>query len=87
MEELNTENLQALLKGVNLNTYQLALANQEYKKLIVFAYESEKQVKKFNISAVGVPKSEQLVCDTCKGKGRKYAGLTLGYLSCPKCGL
>jgi hypothetical protein len=26
-------------------------------------------------------------CDHCKGMGRKYAGLQLGHMSCPKCNL
>ena len=49
MEELKTENLQALLRGVELTDYQKALANSEYQSLIMFAYEMEKQVKKLTI--------------------------------------
>ena len=46
MEELETENLQQLLKGTKLNAYQMALANREYQRLIIFAYDMEQKVKK-----------------------------------------
>jgi hypothetical protein len=45
MEELHSENLRRLLEGEKLDNYQMALANQEYKKIIIFAYEMEKKVK------------------------------------------
>jgi len=67
MENLQTENLQALLRGEELNDYQRALAKNEYKELVLFAYETEKQVKKFELSGVGVPKGT-----LCKHKGCKH---------------
>jgi hypothetical protein len=45
MEELETENLQQLLSGTKLNAYQMALANREYQRLIIFAYDMEQKVK------------------------------------------
>ena len=40
---------------------------------------------KLNLPKV-IRQSEQLVCDYCKGKGRKYVGVTLGHTKCPVCG-
>ena len=74
MEELNTENLQALLRGEELNNYQKSLANQEYKDLIFFAYEAKKQVKKFNISAVVKP----FYCHEQEGNGLRCETQCLG---------
>jgi hypothetical protein len=31
-------------------------------------------------------RSEQFVCDFCKDIGRKYVGVPLGHIKCPKCG-
>lgn len=48
MEELQTENLRALLNGKKLNANQMFLANREYKAIITFAYEQEKEVERLN---------------------------------------
>ena len=45
MEELESENLRALLNGGKLNASQLFNANREYKKIILFAYNQEREVQ------------------------------------------
>lgn len=57
MEELETENLRQLLSGTKLNTYQMALANMEYQRLIIFAYDMEKQVKNSVVLADVMPRT------------------------------
>ena len=84
MEELQTENLRALLRGEKLNDYQKALANSEYKKLIMFAYEMEKQVKKLTIPVV-VGQSEQLVCPHCKNPHLYLKADDQRIKHCPSC--
>ena len=42
--------------------------------------------KRFNEEVEQMKCNEQLVCDYCKGKGRRYVGVTLGHMKCPVCG-
>lgn len=46
MEDLESENLRALLRGNKLNTHQLYLANREYKAILEFAYKQEQEVSR-----------------------------------------
>jgi len=56
--KIQIENLRAQMRGVHLNTYQRALALDEYYKLLDYVEELEQ----LTIPAV-VGRSEQLVCD------------------------
>lgn len=49
MEDLETENLRALLKGNNLNAHQRYLANREYAAIIEFAYKQQQEVKRLKL--------------------------------------
>ena len=62
--------------------HNLTLTISEMDEIV---FEAQKLVKKLTIPDV-VVRSEQLVCDYCKGMGRKYVGVTLGNIKCPKCG-
>jgi hypothetical protein len=59
--KIQIENLKAQMRGVQLNSYQRALALDEYYKLLDYVEELEQ----LTIPLV-VGRSEQLVCHTCK---------------------
>ena len=69
MEELQTENLRALLNGKKLNANQMFLANREYKAIITFAYEQEKEVERLNkLQDMKNQDNEKPKCPECGSK-------------------
>ena len=49
------------------------------KAFLMYAQNQGQELPIINVS-------KSVNCDYCKGMGRKYCGVPLGHIKCPKCG-
>ena len=73
--------------GINLSAnimeIMLKLIDELSKRVNEIEPVIKQQIKK-SLPIQGV--SNSVICDYCKGMGRKYCGVPLGHIKCPKCG-
>ena len=60
--EIQIENLKAKMRGVELNSYQTALALDEFKKLIIYTEALEQQLRQYNVNRL-VPSDDRIVAE------------------------
>ena len=75
--------------------YSKITDNPEVIKLLKQRIELENKIKAIDemalinheLELLSLPDvGKSVVCDYCKGMGRKYCGVPLGHIKCPKCG-